>query len=86
MKNALSRLFNWKKNPASVFLFAIPLAVLGFGAMALRAILEWKLHGDPVYAGIVLAGLLLASLAATSLWRLRQTSLRLARIAPTQRR
>jgi hypothetical protein len=33
LKESMNYLFNWKKNPASVFFFAIPLAIIGFPCM-----------------------------------------------------
>ena len=55
----ISKMFNWRKNPASVFYLAIPLAVFGFGCAGLVAYLHWKMNGDLVYAGIFIAGTIL---------------------------
>lgn len=66
--NVFSRLLNWKKHPDSVFYFAVPLALIGFALLGLRALIEIVHHGDWVYAAICAAGLALLSLA---LWPLR---------------
>jgi hypothetical protein len=63
-----ARLLNWKKHPASVFYFAVPLALIGFALLGLRAVIEIVSHGDWAYAGICLAGL---ALLALGLWPLR---------------
>jgi len=63
LREALSEIFNWKKNPHGVFFLAIPLAIMGFGLVGLRAFLELKLNGDPWYFVIALGGLALLIVA-----------------------
>ncbi len=41
LKSALNYIFNWKEHPASVFILATPLFVLGFGLLWLQAILMY---------------------------------------------
>lgn len=69
MKSALSTLFNWKKNPSSVFLFAIPLAFAGFFLHGLYAYLMWREHGQWGYSLIVLGALVLLGVG---LWPVRK--------------
>lgn len=49
LKSALSYLFNWKDNPASVFLIAIPLFVFAFGLLWFQAILMYKSNSQIEY-------------------------------------
>lgn len=65
----MNRLFNWKKYPASVFFFAVPLALFGFAAVFARAFLELSVNGDPWYLVIALVG---ALLLGVGLWPLRR--------------
>lgn len=65
----LDRLFNWKKYPSSVFWIALPLAIIGFGTMAATAILQLKLHGDPVYLIIWVAAVIVL---CVGLWPVRK--------------
>lgn len=62
-------LFNWKKYPASVFILAAPLAIIGFGSIFLLAILQWKWNSDPWYMVIFMAGMILFGFA---LWPIRK--------------
>jgi len=66
--NMLEKFFNWRKNPGSVFYFAIPLAVIGFGLITLRGVFELSYNGDPWYLVIALFGVALLVLA---LWPIR---------------
>ena len=68
MRESMNRLFNWKRHPASVFFLAGPLALLCFGAVFARAILELAHNGDPWYLVIVAAGL---ALLVLGLWPIR---------------
>ncbi|KWA83733.1 hypothetical protein WL29_20415 [Burkholderia ubonensis] len=65
-------LFNWKQNPASVFVFVVPLALVGFGCMGAVAYLKWKMTGDLVYTGIFLAGICLLGLALLPAYRIHR--------------
>lgn len=69
MIKELKELFNWKKFPANVFMFAVPLAVAGFGLHGLYAYLMWKEHGQIGYMLIVLTGL---AVLAFCLWPVRK--------------
>jgi hypothetical protein len=69
IKNTLNYLFNWKKNPASVFVLAVPLVIIGFGLMFIMAILQMKLHSDPWYLVIFACGI---GLLMLGLWPIRK--------------
>lgn len=62
-KEGFSEAFNWKKNPASVFPFVIPLAVFGFGCHIMIAYLKWQETGTYAYAMIVGAALIVLAVA-----------------------
>jgi hypothetical protein len=64
----IERLLNWKKHPASVFFFAVPLAVIGFALFFARAFLELSINGDPWYLVITLCAVLVLCAA---LWPVR---------------
>lgn len=38
--NVIEYLFNWKKNPKSVFLFAIPLFIIGIGSQVCIVVIK----------------------------------------------
>ena len=80
---ALHALFNWKKNPASVFIFAIPLALIGLGSCFLVAYLQWKVNGDPVYALIVSGGMLLLGFGLWPLYKMHRINERIKALART---
>jgi hypothetical protein len=48
-KNAIDYLFNWKKNPKSVFLLAIPLFIIGMGSQICIGVIK-TMQGDYGYA------------------------------------
>lgn len=68
-RQALDELFNWKKNPKSVFFFALPLFVLGFALHVAYAYLQWTINGDIGYFYILLAG---TALLCFGLWPIRK--------------
>lgn len=68
-KESLNYLFNWKKNPASVFLFAVPLAFAGFFLHGWYAYLMWKVNGQWGYSVIVLVALVVL---AIGIWPVRK--------------
>ncbi|KVP75442.1 hypothetical protein WJ96_06955 [Burkholderia ubonensis] len=72
LRAAINSLFNWKQNPASVFFFAIPLALIGFGCLGAVAYFQWAMNGDLVYAGISLAGLILLVVALLPAYRMHR--------------
>lgn len=53
MRAFLSQLFNWKRHPKAVFLWAIPLFSIGIMLALARAYLEVRLHHDYSYVIIV---------------------------------
>ena len=72
MINQLRKLFDWKANPASVFIIAIPLAGIGLGTGFLVALLHW-LAGDPVYMFIFFGILAISLPTFWSLYKLHRT-------------
>jgi hypothetical protein len=56
IKEFFEPLWNWRKHPKGVLLLAVPLFVIGFGSMGLRAILEYKYHDNPWFLVIFLGG------------------------------
>lgn len=74
LKESMNYLFNWKKNPASVFFFAIPMAIIGFSLHGLYAYLMWREHGQWGYSLIVLGALILLGIG---LWPVRKRLLSL---------
>jgi hypothetical protein len=69
LKDALDHVLNWKKNPSSVFLIAVPLAVLGFGLMFTLAIVYAVANNDPWYLVIFAFGM---GLFCLSMWSIRK--------------
>lgn len=49
MREMINKLFDWKRNPASVFYIAIPLAVIAVGLLFMQAYLQYKLNDDIGY-------------------------------------
>ena len=52
IQEVFSHIFNWKKNPASVFYFAIPLASIGLLCPLAVALIRGIKDHDWVYMGI----------------------------------
>lgn len=69
--NSLSFIFNWRKNPSSVFILVIPLFLLGMTLMAVLAVLQMKLNQDPVYLYIFLGGIVLLALGLIPAFRMK---------------
>jgi hypothetical protein len=69
IKESANYLFNWRKNPLSVFFTVAPLAIIGFGSLFLLAILKFKFSGDPWYLVIFAIGMVLFAFA---LWPIRK--------------
>jgi uncharacterized membrane protein YqgA involved in biofilm formation len=69
LKESFIYLFNWKKYPASVFYFALPLFVFGMTLCGFRAYLEWIYNHDIVYTFIMLGGI---GLLIMGLWPIRK--------------
>ncbi len=69
IKQAIDALFNWKKNPSSVFLIAAPLAIIGFGLLFLNAMIHFVKNNDPWYLVIFAFGIFLLGLR---LWPIRK--------------
>lgn len=69
IKQVLNELFNWKKNPASVFLIAAPLAIIGFSLLFINALLQLTKNNDPWYLVIFAFGILLLGIG---LWPIRK--------------
>lgn len=49
LKESLDRVFNWRKNPSSVFLLVIPLVALAVFFLVMQAYLQYKVNGDIGY-------------------------------------
>lgn len=79
MKEALHRVFNWKRYPASVFLLAIPLFIIGFGCMGLVAYLQWRVNGDLVYAAIYAVAIIVLAALLVSSWYRHQQIVRMSK-------
>lgn len=77
LRSTLSYLFNWRKHPASVFLFAVPLFVLGFGSLTVFAGMQWHLNEKPGYAVIVLIAMVVLVVALMPAYRMHKTLARL---------
>lgn len=74
MDKKIEYLLNWKKNPASVFFFVIPLAAIGFGFSFTGAVLQYNLNNDPWYLVIFMAGM---GFLGLGLWPIRKQLLAL---------
>lgn len=72
IRDALDRVFNWKKYPAGVFFLALPIAGLCIALMLLRAALEIYHKGDWVYLGITAFFLVLGYFALLPAYRLHK--------------
>ena len=62
-------LFAWKTRPARVLYLALPLAALALALSALEAILEWRIHRDPVYLIIWFSAVAILAAALAPVWR-----------------
>lgn len=49
MRESIDKIFNWKKNPASVFYLVIPLVVLAITFLFAQAYLQYKVNDDIGY-------------------------------------
>lgn len=81
MPSFLAKIFDWNRHPAGVFVLVIPLALIGFSSLAMAAWLHWTLEGNPAYAIILAIGLALMGVALVPVWRMHQTSQKLAALA-----
>lgn len=63
IKEAIEPIWNWRKHPKGVLLWAIPLFILGMFFLSLRAILEYIYHDDPWFLVILLGGCILGFVA-----------------------
>lgn len=77
LRSTLSNLFNLRKHPARVFLFAVPLFVFGFGSLALLAGLQWYLNDKPGYAVIVAVAVVVLVVALKPAYRMHKALARL---------
>lgn len=70
MNSILSRLFNWKKHPKSVFIWAAPLAILGLGTASMMPYAQWRTgnQGWWVYLLIVVAAYLTLWVCLRPVW------------------
>ena len=66
-------LLNWKKNPASVFFFAIPLAALGFLLLGAKAFLMWQATGSIVEFVMLAVALAVLYVALIPAYRIHAT-------------
>lgn len=73
IRSKLGAVFNWKQNPASVFFIIVPLALIGFGCLGVRAWLLWKQDGELAPAIIYVAGLVLLFVALIPAYRIAQS-------------
>ena len=55
--SVISKLFDWKNNPESIWIVAAPVAVMAFLCIFAVAFLQWQENGDYWYAIITLAGI-----------------------------
>jgi SNF family Na+-dependent transporter len=62
-------LFNWKRRPATVWLVAGPIAIIGLFAMLARGILEIVNNGDWTYLLMNLAFLLIVGVMFIPAWK-----------------
>lgn len=70
MNTTLDKLFNWKKNPASVFFFVVPLVILKFGFLLLFAGLQIYHNNDWVYLIITGTGLVVFCVAMIPMYKI----------------
>lgn len=76
-RGALSFIFNWRRYPAGVFLLAVPLFLLGFGCLAVQAVMQWYVHDKPGYVVIVLVGMIGLCAALIPAYRMHQALARM---------
>lgn len=72
MKEALNKIFNWRKNPSSVFLFAIPLAAQGFFIIFWHSYLYYKETGSIGYFVISFLGFILLIVGLIPAYRIHK--------------
>ncbi|MND11791.1 hypothetical protein D3C87_703220 [compost metagenome] len=78
--NLIGKFTGWDKNPASVFILAIPLALLGFSLCGAVAYLHYRLNGDMVYFWILVAGLALLGIGLYPAWRMHKNLVRMRQL------
>ena len=76
-KEAIDKVFNWKKNPASVFFLALPLFFLGMAGMFLQAYLHYKLDGSIGYFVIVAIAVIALPLLLYPAFKIHQSTVAL---------
>jgi uncharacterized membrane protein len=69
MKKHLDLLFNWKHNPASVFVLLVLLALIGFGATLALAVIHFLIDGTWGFLVIWFAGI---TVLIAALWPIRK--------------
>lgn len=70
MRDTINKLFDWKKNPSSVFYIVIPLALIAVGLFFMQAYLQYKINHTIGYFVIFGIFTVLSAIAGIQMWRI----------------
>lgn len=73
MNKTIDKIFNWKKNPHSVFFFVIPLALIKFICLLVFSGLQIYHYSNYVYMVITVVGLVVFVIAMYPVYRILKT-------------
>lgn len=79
MRDTINKLFDWKKNPSSVFYLVIPLVALAVGLLFTQAYLQYKINNDIGYFVILGFFVVLSAIVAVPMRRMWITHIKLSK-------
>lgn len=79
MRDTINKLFDWKKNPSSVFYLVIPLVALAVGLLFTQAYLQYKINNDVGYFVILGFFVVLSAIVAVPMRRMWRTHIKLSK-------
>lgn len=79
MRDTINKLFDWKKNPGSVFYLVIPLVALAVGLLFIQAYLQYKINNDIGYFVILGFFVVLSAIVSVPMRRMWRTHINLSK-------
>lgn len=79
MLDTINKLFDWKKNPGSVFYLVIPLVALAVGLLFTQAYLQYKINNDIGYFVILGFFVVLSAIVSVPMRRMWITHIKLSK-------
>lgn len=79
MRDTINKLFDWKKNPGSVFYLVIPLVVLSVGLLFTQAYLQYKINNDIGYFVILGFFVVLSAIVAVFMRRMWKNYIKISK-------